>query len=164
MKITGEPANIVTATNHALTGALVGLVVREPFVALPVAYLSHYLLDSLPHYAPNMPAARLFRSRFFETMLVSDALFCVLLVGILVLVQPEHWLLASACAFVATLPDMFWINQFWSSRQKKPWKAGLHSKFAAKIQWFERPIGAFVEVAWFTGAVVLLGTFLVLAK
>jgi hypothetical protein len=154
----------MTATNHALTGALIGLVVREPLVALPVAYLSHYVLDALPHYAPAMPIAKLFKSRFFVAMLASDAVLCGLLVAVLAILQPDHWLLAAFCAFIATVPDLFWINQFVKIRQKNRWQPGLHSMFAAKIQWFERPIGACVEFVWFVGCSVLLGTFLMLAK
>jgi hypothetical protein len=34
-------------------------------------------------------------------------------------------------------------------------------KFAADIQWFQRPIGAVVEVAWFAAMVVAIKPFLV---
>ena len=31
------------ATNHALTGAIIGLTVQNPWVALPAAFLSHFV-------------------------------------------------------------------------------------------------------------------------
>ena len=34
------------------------------------------------------------------------------------------------------------------------------SKFAASIQWFQRPIGAAVEIVWFVGAIALIAPFL----
>jgi hypothetical protein len=45
----------VTAPNHALTGALIGLSVANPVLALPLAFVSHLLQDTVPHYDPAEP-------------------------------------------------------------------------------------------------------------
>jgi hypothetical protein len=37
-------------TNHVLSGALVGALVDEPAVALPVGVASHFALDAAPHW------------------------------------------------------------------------------------------------------------------
>jgi hypothetical protein len=42
--------SIMLVTNHVLSGAVIGAVVREPLVALPLGVGSHFLLDSMPHW------------------------------------------------------------------------------------------------------------------
>lgn len=36
-------------TPHMMTGAAIGKIVRRPHLALPLAFSSHFLLDSIPH-------------------------------------------------------------------------------------------------------------------
>lgn len=150
----------MTATNHALTGAVIGLAVGQPFIALPAALASHYVCDALPHYGTNLPMEKLFKTRAFRDYLVAEALICALLVGLLALTRPQYWLLAAVCAFVAAAPDLMSINRYVTMRSGKPWKASWYSRFAIRIQWFERPIGAVVEVAWFAAAVTLLAVLI----
>lgn len=148
----------MTATNHAVTGAVLGLALANPAVALPVAFFSHYVLDALPHYGNDKPGY--LTSNTFRNYLRIDALLCVLLVIVLAILQPQHWLLACICAFVATSPDLLWINKYLKARSGKPWEASSYSRWAIKIQWFEKPQGAFVEFAWFSLAIALLLGFL----
>src|SRR5690242_2115662 len=42
----------MTATNHALSGAVIALAVKNPVLAIPLAFVSHFVLDLLPHYNP----------------------------------------------------------------------------------------------------------------
>ncbi len=147
------------AINHALTGALIGISVGEPVLALPAAFLSHYLCDALPHFGSTMPIKKWLRTKTFLRLLISDAVLCIALVLALALLQPNHWLLASACAFVATVPDIFWINQFITAKRGKTWKPNVFSRFSRDIQWFERPIGSVVELAWAVAALSVLSIF-----
>lgn len=152
----------MTATNHALTGAVIGLVVGQPLVAVPAAFASHFVCDALPHFDFNMdtPDSIRFKSKGFRDYLVLTASPCVVLVAILAIFQPQYWLLASICAFVATAPDLFSINRYVKTRRGQPWKPNLYTKFACGIQWFAKPIGAVVEAAWFVAAVIILIPFL----
>lgn len=147
------------ATNHALTGALIGLLVGQPLVAIPAAFASHFICDALPHFAPSMPVEKWLRTMTFQRMLMADALGCMLLVFILALTTPEHWLLAAICAFMAAAPDLFWINEFIVTRRGKKWHPNLFSRFGVWIQWFERPIGGVVEVVWAVTAIGILSMF-----
>lgn len=151
----------MTATNHALTGALIGLTVGNPWVAVPVAFMSHFVCDAIPHYGNgNVPVW----GKPFRIMLLLDALLCVGLVGTLAYSHPSHWLLASMCAFLATSPDFLWIRRFIYARKHKRNLTKfnrLEILLGDKgIQWFQRPIGALVEVAWTVGGVVLLTAYL----
>ena len=61
---------------------------------------------------------------------------------------------------VAASPDFLSIRRFVAVRRGKRFVYNKLELFLKKIQWFERPIGAIVEVVWFVGAVVLLSAFL----
>jgi hypothetical protein len=149
--------------NHALTGALIGLVVTEPIVAIALSVASHYVLDVIPHHGATVTDEKSknkwIASKFFRNLIYMDAVLCALLVLILGVNRPEHWLLAAICAFAAAAPDLLSFNRYQKTLEAKKWKAGWYSKFAGGIQWFEKPIGAVVEVAWFIAMIILLSPF-----
>lgn len=142
------------ATNHALTGALLGLSIGHP-VALPLAFASHFVLDAIPHYGDDNK--RIARASFV-LQLLADAAFCGLLVLLLALSGTVNWPLAALCAFLAASPDFMWIPRFLRARkgEKESKPTNPVVRFHSWIQWFQRPIGAAVEVAWLTAAVLLL--------
>jgi len=144
------------AINHALTGAAIGLQVTEPVAAVPLAFISHYVCDIIPHYGRGLPEEEELNSALFRVLLAMDISLCVLLVLILGLWRPHHWLLAAVCAFVAASPDLFSLNRYLQARRHKPIKQNWYTKFASDIQWFERPIGAVVEVVWFVAMIIIL--------
>jgi hypothetical protein len=149
----------VRAINHALTGAIIGIVVSEPAIAVPAALASHYICDAIPHFdgANGEPAkSNWVRSKTFKYSLYADAVLCGLLVLILAISQPFHWQWAAVCAFVAAAPDFLSINLYKRTLKKKKTKPSLYNRFAGGIQWFERPSGAVVEVAWFSAALIIL--------
>lgn len=149
----------MTATNHALTGALIGLVIANP-IAMPLAFVSHYILDMIPHFGwPGNEKNRL-KGNIFRNYLIIEALICFSLVVLLATSQPVNWLLAAVCAFLAAAPDLLSYPRYALTRAGKSWKPGIYSKFASKIQWFERPIGAVVEVAWGASAIFILANIL----
>lgn len=150
----------MTATNHALTGALIGLVIGEPLIAIPAAFVSHFICDAIPHWIPDTPPEKRLRSNTFRDYLIAEAALCFLLVLVLAVVRPENWLLASVCAFVATSPDFLWIPRYLSGRAGKKWQPGWYEKFALDIQWFQKPIGGVVEIAWAAGCIILILPFL----
>jgi hypothetical protein len=145
----------MTATNHALTGAIIGAAVHQPWLALPAAFLSHYILDMTPHFGVDED---FIKTKGFRYLLYVDALLCVILALVLAVAGPQHWFVVVLGTFLATAPDLFWINKYRYVGQKRlnKWKPNIYSRFASKIQWFEKPIGAAVEVAWFIGALTIL--------
>jgi hypothetical protein len=148
------------ALNHAVTGALIGLSVGQPLVAVPAALASHFVLDVIPHYDnKNTPSKKLV-SRAFKLGLVVDAFLCGVLVAVLYGRQPYHWALAAVCAFVAASPDLLSFPRFLKANQGKSYKLKGYFRWAQEIQWFERPIGAAVEIAWLVAGIVLLLPFL----
>lgn len=142
------------AINHAATGAIIGLSMANPFVAGVAAFLSHFVCDGLPHFGSSDQS--FITSTRFKAMLIVDTLLCVLLVLLLAISQIDAWLLAAMCAFLATSPDLWHIKSFIYARAGKAYHPGRIARFSSDIQWFQRPIGAFVELAWFVGATTLL--------
>ena len=148
------------AINHVLTGALIGFVVVEPVAAIPLAVASHYVCDVIPHHGYTTNKNKQLRTTAFRNSLYIDAALCFGLVLILATSQPVHWLLAGVCAFAAAAPDLLSINHYLKVLARKSWRPNLYSRFATGIQWFERPVGAVVEVAWLIAAVSLLQPFI----
>lgn len=141
----------MTATNHAITGALIGLAVSNPAIAVPLAFVSHFALDALPHYDPAGEEGERIGASRFRYQLLLDASICVLLVILLALSRPQHWFLAAVCAFVATSPDLFWLPKFIHAQRtgktlpNRRWFWRLHHS----IQWCTGPRLIWVEVVWF---------------
>lgn len=148
----------MVATNHALTGALIGLSVGHP-VALPLAFFSHFLLDAIPHYGEEPDHIK---SRRFIIQLFIDASLCGALVLLLGVSAPANWLLAAGCAFLAASPDFMWIPKFLRARRGLPEESSdsIIIRFHSWIQWFQRPIGAAVEVVWVAGSLLVLAKLL----
>jgi hypothetical protein len=149
----------VTAVNHALTGTVIALVVGEPLIALPTALASHFICDALPHFGSNIPPAARLKTNNFRNYLIVEACLCMLIVAVLASLRPDHWLLAAVCAFLAASPDLLWINKYLKMRRGHHWKRNAYERFAGNIQWFERPVGAVVEVAWFAAAITVILPF-----
>ncbi len=149
----------MTATNHALTGAIIGLSIHQPGIAMIAAFLSHFILDALPHFSFANPHER---SPRFIRLLVVDTFFCGLIVLVLISVLPSYWLLASICAFLATSPDFMWAPDFFRSLRggRENHQSNMIKTFHSQIQWFARPSGAAVEFIWASGAIVLLAKLL----
>lgn len=149
----------MTAINHALTGSVIALMVRQPQLAVPLAIASHFVCDAIPHYGTSSTPT--LRERWFAWLLLADATACFLLVAMFAVMQPEYWVLAIVCAFAAASPDFMWIKKFLRARAGKAetTRTNIVLWFHARIQWFERPIGAFVELAWAGAAVSVLAIF-----
>ena len=147
------------ATNHALTGAVIGLTITEPAAAIPVAIISHFVCDAIPHYGQDILGSKRLRTILFRRLLYVDTVLCLGLVILLAVNRPINWQLAVICAFSAAAPDLFSINRYRHVLEHTKWRPNLYSKFAVWVQWFEHPIGAVVEIAWLIGAIVLLVPF-----
>lgn len=147
----------MTATNHALTGALIAAIVPNPFIGLPLAFVSHFVLDALPHFGkhPKMH----YTSKAFMLLVVIDALIAIsLLITLALLIPRDFWLIFAGGA-LAFSPDLMWFPGYVRAllgKEERPLKKIAH--FHLRIQWAELPHGWRYEIVWF---VIML---LVLAK
>jgi hypothetical protein len=150
----------VRAINHSLTGTVIGLVVQQPAIAIPVALVSHWICDAIPHFGSGISEKHALESKGFERLLYIDTILCIALVVVLAILKPDHWQLAAFCAFVAASPDFLSFNRWRLMRRGLKSKLTLYGRFAKGIQWFERPIGGVVEIAWAIAAIILIAPFI----
>ncbi len=133
----------MTAINHGLTGVAIGVVLQNP-IALPLAFLSHFVLDSVPHFGLAK------RNGWFIFYLLIDAFLTAALLFWTFFLSNQPWLL-SGCLILATSPDLIWAYRWYKEYKYemdfKDYRDPL-TKFHAKIQWFEKPIGLLVEIIW----------------
>ena len=146
----------MTGLNHAVTGALVAVAAGEPAIALPVALLSHFVIDSLPHWDYEIPG----HPKIRRMVIGLDMLMSILLVALLALMSADSAWLVLACGFLAILPDTMWLPYILYGKPsptsgKSPLNRLRHLHF--KIQWSESAAGIYAELLWF---VTMLGLFL----
>jgi len=134
------------ALNHALTGAAIGLAVQKPYLIVPVAFLSHFVLDMVPHFGHKKYK---WGDKIGTIIFATDGAVTTIALICLAVFAPHLILPAMLGAFFAMLPDVFWIH-YYSQGKPKHWFYTFHSR----IQWFERPPGALVEASY----LVLIGT------
>lgn len=145
----------MTAPNHALTGAVIGLTIHEPLLAAPLAFLSHFACDAIPHYDPPTQdgVARLSSKKFIREFLILGGALCLVLVIVLAIAQPKHWVLAAVCAFLAASPDLFWIPRFIhimrTHKDIDMTKRNWFSRFHSFVQWKTGPQFLSLEAVWF---------------
>lgn len=137
----------MTATNHALSGALIGLSVTQPVIALPLALVSHFVLDAIPHLGLDELGGHLKAKKMFKWMLVLDAIFlAVVMVWLYIINAP---FLAFTCLFLAGSPDFIWAYRYIFKenlgKNPKPIRH-IFNRFHARIQTSQTLQGAWVEL------------------
>lgn len=147
----------MTAINHSLTGILIATVVDRPAIALPLAFLSHFFLDILPHFGePDSSRTVLSWIMWGVDAIVTGSL------GLFLFGETIEGRLSPiylAAMFLAILPDLFWfkkrvINEWYLGLPVKPKSA--FGKFHSKIQKLQFPHGWLYEIIWFFGMIFLL--------
>lgn len=142
----------MTGINHALTGAIIVTATDKPLIALPIAFASHFLLDSLPRFGEDINPL----SKFTKKVWVLD--FVLLSSFIILLIITSNWLLLAG-AVAAISPDFAWIYRFIVKEKRgklKPPKMNKFNNFHNSIQNYETKYGILVEVFWFILASVIL--------
>lgn len=134
----------MTATSHVVTGMLLASVIHQPEIALPLAFASHFVLDSLPHFGISTK-----NTRVFLPILGSDMFLAALLLLVVAGLQPAHWPIIVAAGIVAASPDLMWLPRFINDlRRKRNKKYRWFEKFHGSIQWSQTSRGIIVEVLW----------------
>lgn len=128
------------ATNHALTGALIGIFVPLPYTPF-VALISHFILDALPHFG-NSDTVKPY-TRSFKALLLLDALGLIGVVLFSWYIAPTAWQTMAIGAIFAALPDVLWLF-----KKRISWLKSYFT-FAKYIQWSETPDGWTYELFYF---------------
>lgn len=100
----------MTATNHAITGSAIALAVKEPWLALPLVFASHFVLDAIPHFGLEKFVGYQKHKKTFLRIIKTDA---VLLAAFLIfLFLSGAPFLTFVCAFIACSPDLAWVYRY----------------------------------------------------
>ncbi len=133
----------MTATNHTVTGAVIGAAIGNPWLALPAAFFSHFLIDMLPHYQLGDHKSKSFLYKLLTDMAMASSFLLVLLI-----MQPDNLALIFACSVVAASPDLLWFPYWVKELQRRPKPFSRPAQFLVDIQ-REHSWGLFVELPWF---------------
>lgn len=143
--------------NHLATGAIIALALDNPVLAVPLALVSHFVLDGVPHFgfAGEEGYVEAFRHRLSYFSVIFDIIGTGILLSLL---GPENWF-AMAVGLVAASPDIMWLYRYFMFERigKSPpnwWIARFH----VKIQWCERQWGIVIEVIYSIAALLLVRT------
>lgn len=137
------------AINHTVTGAAVGAVIGNPWIALPAALLSHLVLDIIPHSGGDKGGHT---TKFFKiTLLIDAALSAGFLLAVYVL-QPADWPLIIACGMLGAAPDLLWFPYWVLELKGQKRQLDPVGRFLSWIQWSETPKGYYIEAVWLVGA------------
>lgn len=141
----------MTGFNHVAVGVVVGVAIKNPVAIIPIAFLSHFVLDALPHFGRH-PKFKNWNSNFLY-LLAADAALCFAVYLFALYKWPNLWLSITLGAFFAALPDFMWLVY-----GKKDLPKNWFYKFSQKIQWGERSWGMIIEIPFFlTMLAVLIG-------
>jgi hypothetical protein len=146
----------MTATNHALTGAVVALVVKRPELALPLALISHFVADMIPHFEAGHIPKWLFHA--FVALDCAIALALSIYLSVFLPKDISGWLMFG-CMGLAVSPDLAWGVRYYKLRDIKKLVSepmSVFSRYHLKIQWSETRQGAFVELPWLVLTLVLI--------
>ena len=150
----------MTITNHVLAGSIIGLSIREPILAIILAFVSHFAMDMLPHFGypgrKGFPEVLKHRLSYIVGFITFLSTFWI----ILILIANNQWF-PLLCGLTATSPDLAGLYNYLAYEKKGESAKGmlklLHVQFHRRIQRFERPWGIYVEIV---GFVILLSVFL----
>jgi uncharacterized membrane protein len=145
-----------------LTGAVIAATVQQPLLVVPLAFISHFILDMVPHFGiEESDTAERNNHPVFRTVLFVDLtiLFIALLCVPIFFSGEVSWWVLVLGMLAAWIPDVVWLVHYWHDYKGHVRKEPLHlTKFHQKIQWFEEPHGLIVEILWLAGAVTVLAT------
>ena len=128
--------------NHALTGGLLALTLPAP-IALPLAFVSHFVLDMLPHY--GIKNSERDKSNFWKVFFTIDAFATLGLAIYAITNRPEITIFLGG--LFATMPDYIWVARVIRTRSFDLSKNGYRfTKWHARIQGYERPWGIWIEI------------------
>lgn len=139
------------------------MAVKKAELAIPLAFLSHFALDLIPHYNPPGITREKFKSyadnwgdkfrdRSFRIIFPLDMLLLILVVFGLPLLAPSNvspWAVGFA-AVAGAAPDFDGGIRFLLSRAGMRFDESRNwfGKFHVGLQWMERPWGIYVELVW----------------
>ncbi len=134
----------MTTTNHAITGAFIATLIKQPLLAMPLSFLSHFICDALPHFDVNFK----FGTKGMYQYLFFDGVFALLAAAFLLWQGVDNPALLAICGFAAMSPDLLWLYYGLEGRLGKYDSYGPVAKLHHVIQWSATKLGIIPEIVW----------------
>jgi hypothetical protein len=134
----------MTATNHALTGAAIATVIKQPSLALPLAFLSHFVCDALPHFDSGMEFGK-------KSMYVYLSSEFVVMLGLFMFIVGQgvsNLPFLMAASILAMSPDLIWLYHGLNKNLEAKKHFGPITQIHEKIQWSATKWGIVPEAFW----------------
>lgn len=145
----------MNTVNHAAVGAIIALIIKQPVLALPIAFLSHFVLDALPHFGYKGHGG--YGGALKHKLTYGFLVFDVVGIGFLFYLLWGQPTIVLLCSLVAILPDALHIYRyFWFERKGLDPPGEWFAKWHRKIQWCERPWGFVIEIIFATVALSII--------
>jgi hypothetical protein len=99
-------------TPHVFVGAAIAVAIPNPFIAIPLAFASHFILDTVPHWNPhlNIETEKFGQPTRKSTVVTAIDSTTALISGSLIAYRAfpniPHALTILACCFASVLPDV----------------------------------------------------------
>lgn len=141
----------MTIVNHAAVGAVIALYVKQPALAVPLAFLSHFIMDGLPHFGYDGYEEAL-KHKLTILYVVLDLIGWSVFIWIAL--NSQFSPLVYVCAFAGVLPDViqsfrhFIIEKRGKIRTKSLFSQ-FHTRYHNHISGKLRPLGFVVELLAF---------------
>jgi hypothetical protein len=123
---------------HLLVGMSIGAAMGNPYIAAPAGFVSHYIVDALPHFEGSSFREAGDRAEGFKNWVEWFFVILDLSFVVFILIYFKKWWHPAPLigGFFAMLPDLVDHVPFWNKffRKTKLFKF-LHDKIHAKIHW-----------------------------
>ena len=110
---------------HAIVGATIAIKIGNPLLSLPLSLLSHFALDLLPHWNPNIftEVKKYGKVSSFSKKIILVDSFLALIIGSLLAISfyPNFGRIITVLlgCFLAVLPDVAEVPFFFAGSQNK---------------------------------------------
>jgi len=129
----------VLLTPHIAVGIALGATLPNPVISVPLAFLSHFALDMVPHWddlglGDFKDVSQPLKNHSFQLILLDGLLSLSLLLFFLYWAMPDYGvgITIAACAAAAALPDLFYLPLIFS-RKRWGWVVWL-ARMQARVQ------------------------------
>ena len=126
----------MTGFNHGLTGAVIALSIKQPALALPLAFASHFVCDAFPHF--GLKKGTNHQKQIFKIYSLIDLLL-ILVLGLTIILITGSWVVLAGFVLAGS-PDFVWFYRYYIQEKEgknNPKSLNKFRRFHVKIQWSE---------------------------
>jgi len=125
-----------------MAGALIALAIKNPALAVPLAFASHFFLDVIPHF--GVPPGEFVAKKFFK-YLAADIILALSSLTAMILLFPHKAGIIFVCMAAAVSPDIVWAFYIKELEANDRKSLDPVTRFHWKIQTKEFLRGIFIE-------------------